>query len=84
MAVFLPFFCFLFLFFLNHEIIDLGTKSCMELALWHIKTLIPNTNKKKVTKFKQNMQKLSKQDYPNPLASPSMTNKKKSKVKSSL
>ena len=36
-AVFAPFF-FLF-FFLNHLIIDLGTKSCMQLALWHIKTL---------------------------------------------
>ena len=33
-AVFVPFF-----FFLNHVIIDLGTKSCMQLALWHIKNL---------------------------------------------
>jgi len=36
-AVFVPF--FLFFFFLNHVIIDLGTKSCMQLALWHIKNL---------------------------------------------
>jgi len=34
-AVFVPF----FFFFLNHVIIDLGTKSCMQLALWHIKNL---------------------------------------------
>jgi len=31
--LFFPFFHF---FFLNHVIIDLGTKSCMQLALWHI------------------------------------------------
>ena len=31
--------CFFFFFFLNHVIIDLGTKSCMQLVLWHIKTL---------------------------------------------
>jgi len=30
---------FFFFFFLNHVIIDLGRKSCMELALWHIKNL---------------------------------------------
>ena len=31
---------FLFSFFvLNHVIIDLGTKSCMQLALWYIKNL---------------------------------------------
>ena len=30
---------FFFSFFLNHVIIDLGTKSCMQLALWHIKNL---------------------------------------------
>jgi len=41
-AVFVPFF---FFFFLNHVIIDLGTKSCMQLALWHIKNLNSKTNK---------------------------------------
>jgi len=35
-AVFVPLF---FFSFLNHVIIDLGTKSCMPLALWHIKNL---------------------------------------------
>jgi len=30
---------FLTFFFLNHVIIDLGTKSCMQVALWHIKNL---------------------------------------------
>ena len=35
-AVLVHFFLFLFL---NHVIIDLGTKSCMQLALWHIKNL---------------------------------------------
>jgi len=30
---------YLFFFFLNHVIIDLGTKSCMQLALWHLKNL---------------------------------------------
>jgi len=34
-AVFVPF----LLFFLNHVIIDLGTKSCMQLALWHIQNI---------------------------------------------
>jgi len=39
-AVFVHFFLFSFFFlFLNHVIIDLGTKSCMQLALWHIKSL---------------------------------------------
>jgi len=33
------FFSFFFHFFLNHVIIDLGTKSCMQLALWHIKNI---------------------------------------------
>jgi len=37
-AGFVPFF-FSSSFFLNHVIIDLGTKSCMQLALWHIKNL---------------------------------------------
>jgi len=32
---------------------------------------------KKITIFKQNMQKLSEQDHPNPIASPSMTDKRK-------
>jgi len=32
------FFSFFF-FFLNQVIIDLGTKSCMQLALWHINNL---------------------------------------------
>jgi len=36
-AVCVPF--LVFFFFLNHVIIDLGTKSCMQLALWHIKNL---------------------------------------------
>ena len=35
-AVFVPFF---FFFFLNNVIIVLCTKSCMQLALWHIKNL---------------------------------------------
>jgi len=40
MAVFVPFFSFFsFLFFFNHVIIDIGTKSCMQLALWHIENL---------------------------------------------
>jgi len=30
---------FFFIFFLNHVIIDFGTKSCMQLALWHIQNL---------------------------------------------
>ena len=40
-AVFVTFFYFFlfFIFFLNHVIIDLDTKSCMQLALWHIKNL---------------------------------------------
>jgi len=39
-AVFVSFFfSFFFFFCLNHVIIDLGTKSCMQLALWHIKNL---------------------------------------------
>jgi len=42
MAVFVPLF---FFFFLNHVIIDLGTKSCMQLALWHIKNINSKTNK---------------------------------------
>jgi len=43
MAVFVPLF---FFFFLNHVIIDLGTKSCMLRAVWHTKkTLIPKSNK---------------------------------------
>jgi len=33
---------FFFSFFLNHVIIDLGTKSCLQLALWHIKNLNSN------------------------------------------
>ena len=36
-AVFVPFFSLFS--FLTHVIIDLGTKSCMQLALWHIKNL---------------------------------------------
>jgi len=60
-------------------IIDLGTKSWMQLALWHIKTLIPKTNKGKKTKFKQHVEKLSKRDHQNPVASPSITNKTKVK-----
>jgi len=42
MVVFVPFFFLFYLFlsfFLNHMIIDLGTKSCMQLALWLIKNL---------------------------------------------
>jgi len=42
---FLFFFFFLFHFFLNHVIIDLGTKSCMQLVLWHIKNLNSTTTK---------------------------------------
>jgi len=45
MAVFVTFFLFFFFLFLNHVIIDLGTKSCMQLALWHIKNLNSKTNK---------------------------------------
>jgi len=45
MAVFVPF-LFFFSFFLNHVIIDLGTKSCMQLALWLIKNLNSKTNKR--------------------------------------
>jgi len=37
--------CTFFFLLLNHVIIDLGTKSCMQLALWHIKTVIPKNNK---------------------------------------
>jgi len=39
-VVFVPFF-FLF-FLLYHVIIDLGTKCCMQLALWHIKNINSN------------------------------------------
>jgi len=39
LSLYLLFFFFLFCFFLNHVIIDLGTKSYMQLALWHIKNL---------------------------------------------
>jgi len=31
------FILFYYICFLNDVIIDLGTKSCMQLALWHIK-----------------------------------------------
>jgi len=37
------FFFSFFSFFLNNVMIDLGTKSCMQLALWHIKN--PNSKK---------------------------------------
>ena len=40
LVLFLFFFYYSFgLFFLNHVIIELGTKSCMQLALGHIKNL---------------------------------------------
>jgi len=71
------FFSFFFSFsFLNHVILDLGTKSCMQLALWHIKNLNSKKLTKEITKFKQYIQKFSKQDHQSPVASPSMTNKK--------
>jgi len=38
-AVCVPSFFFFFFFFFNNVIIDLGTKSCMQLALWHINNL---------------------------------------------
>jgi len=60
-------------------IIDLGTKSCMQLALWYIKNLNSKKLTKEKTKLKQYVQKLSKQDHQNPVASPSMTNKTKVK-----
>jgi len=34
---------------------------------------------KEITKIKQQVQELSKRDHPNPVASPSMTNKRKVK-----
>jgi len=77
---FLSFFFFLFpFFFLNHVIIDLGTKSCMQLALWHIKNLNYKKLTKETKKLKQYVQKLSNRDHQNPVASPSMTNKTKVK-----
>jgi len=36
---FLYIFLLFFFFLLNLVIIDLGTKSCMQLVLWHIKNL---------------------------------------------
>jgi len=59
-------------------IIDLGTKSCMQLALWHIKNLNSKTNKRE-NKIQTTRAKLSKRDHQNPVASPSMTNKTKVK-----
>jgi len=37
--VFLYLFLFFVFFFLNHVIIDLGTKYYIKLGLWHIKNL---------------------------------------------
>jgi len=73
------FFLFLFSFFLNHEIIDLGTKSCMQLALWYIKNVNSKNYQKKQQNSNNTCKKLSKRDHQNPVASPSMTNKAKVK-----
>jgi len=51
----------------------------MQLALWHIKNLNSKKLTKEKTKFKKHVQKLSKQDHQNPVASPSKTNKTKVK-----
>jgi len=53
MAVLVPFF---FFFFVNNVFIDLGTKSCMQLALWHIK----NLNSKNQQRKEQNSNKACK------------------------
>jgi len=42
----LSLYLFFLFFLLNHVMIDLGTKSCMQLALWHIKNLNSKTTKK--------------------------------------
>ena len=41
------FFFFFFFLFLNHVIIDSGTKSCMQLALWDIKNLNSKNKQRK-------------------------------------
>jgi len=69
-AVFVPFFCLFFIFSLYHVIIDLGTKSCIQLTLWHIKNLNCKNLTKEITKFRQKVEKLSERDHQNPVASP--------------
>jgi len=59
-------FSFFFFFFLNCGIIDVGTKSCMQLALWHIKNLNSKTNKesnKSQTKHAKTLQAGSSEPY---------------------
>jgi len=63
------------LFCVNHVIIDLCTKSCMQLALWHIKNLNWKKLTKERTKIETTPTKLSKRDHQNPVALPSMTDK---------